>query len=136
VATINRELNTLSNIYRIAIQHDRCRENPLNRVKRYKEDNEAIWTLTDDEEDRLLDACGRIEEKLPYLQNLVTVALYSGMRLGEIFDMRKEHVHFDNEVVNVPNSKTHSSRKVPMGEYPQGCPEIGYGQIAWTLGIL
>jgi integrase len=113
VATINRELNTLSNVYRIAIRYDRCRENPLNGVKRYKEDNEAIWVLTDDEEDRLLDACGRTEERMPYLQNLVTVALYSGMRLGEIFDMRKEHVDFKNEVVIVPNSKTHTSRKIP-----------------------
>jgi len=115
-ATINRDLNTLSNLYRIAIRDGKAKDNPVREVQRYKEKPSEMWVLTDDEEDRLLKECDRIKEDPPYLRNLVTVALYSGMRLNEIFSMVPKHIDFENKVLNVPDSKTNKPRKIPINK--------------------
>ncbi len=117
-ATVNRELNALSNMFEVAIKFGKARKNPLKGVARFKEDNEKMWVLTPEEEEKLLSACNSIEEKEggEYLPDLVEVALYSGMRQGEIFNMKREHVSFRHGFIYIPKTKTHQTRKVPMNE--------------------
>ena len=117
-ATVNREINCLSNIFEVAMTFGKASLNPMKKVKRFTEDNEKMWPLTDAEENRLLAVCEATNEKKgrDYLRDLVEVALYSGMRQGEIFCMKKEHVNFRHEFVHIPKTKTHKSRKIPMND--------------------
>ena len=70
-----------------------------------------MWVLTDEEEDKLLTTCDAIDERegREYLRDLVEVALHSGMRLEEIFCMKKKHVNFRYGFINIPKTKTHKS---------------------------
>jgi integrase len=56
--------------------------NSVRGVKFLQEDNLQIRSLSEAEEEKLLQCCS------PYLQDLVTFAINTGLRLGEILNLR------------------------------------------------
>src|SRR5262249_24093767 len=50
----------------------------------------------------------------PQTRNIVVMALHTGMRRGEIFDLIWKEVDFEREVINIPHTKTYKSRVVMM----------------------
>jgi integrase len=57
----------------------------------------------------LLDAC-RAEN----MRGIITVALHTGMRLGEILDLKFADLDFMSGVLTVRDSKNSESRHIPM----------------------
>jgi len=114
--TVNREINALSNMFELAISFGKATSNPTKQVKRFKEDNEKTWALSEEHESRLLEACASINERegKEYLHDLVEVALYSGMRQQELFDLKWEHVLLKHGFILVPKSKNYKARKIPL----------------------
>lgn len=88
--TINRELSVLSKIFPVAIRLEEAESNPCQNVERFALDNQRVRYLSEDEEARLFDAMGN--DKL--LKSVVTVALHTGMRRGEIFGLKWFDVDF------------------------------------------
>ena len=110
--TVNRYLNTLSKMYSLAVDEKIIKENPLKSVKRFSDDNYIIRYLTKDEEYRLYAS---IKEKRPYLEPLITCGLQTGMRRGEIFNLKWENINFDYKFINITKSKTlKGRRKIPI----------------------
>jgi len=70
--TINRELAFLKNVFTKAVDWSKTGENPVKKVRLYREDNSRTRFLTDEEEDRLLACCK------PQLQPLVITAFTPG----------------------------------------------------------
>ena len=66
--------------------------------------------LAAEEIDRLLEASSR-----PFRRLLIT-ALHTGMRRGEIFNLRWADVDLGNCTIRVPDSKTDEPRDIPMDE--------------------
>lgn len=60
---------------------------------------------------RLIEACS------PHLKPIVIVALNTGMRRGEIFNMRWDQVNFPAGVIHIERSKNGERREIPMNEY-------------------
>lgn len=76
-ASINRELANLKKAFNLAVREwEWCRENPVSRVSMERENNKRDRWLSFEEETRLLQACA------PWLHDLVTFALHTGMRMG------------------------------------------------------
>lgn len=73
-------------------------------------DNERVRYLTEDEEQRLFMAMGDNVQ----LKDIVTVALHTGMRRGEIFNLKWFDLDFDRGVMHVRKTKTKLNRVVPM----------------------
>ena len=71
-------------------------------------DNERVRYLTEDEEQRLFQAL----EDNQQLNDIVTVALHTGMRRGEIFNLKWFDLDFDRGLIQV--RKTKLNRAVPM----------------------
>lgn len=119
-ATINRDVACLRNMMKVAVEWEYLRTNPLSSVKMIKEDNDKMWSLSIEEEDRLLAECEKSPQRggkeKRYLRDLVLFALNSGMRLQEIFELLKIHVNLDQHYLLVVDSKTHESRSVPINE--------------------
>jgi integrase len=87
------------------------KENPANRVKLFSEkDNLQERLLTTEEEQKLLDACPR------YLRPIVLTALHTGMRKGEILNLRWDQVDFDNREIKVENTKSGKPRSIPIND--------------------
>jgi len=69
-----------------------------------------------DEEMRLFDACLKNYENKQEMQAIISFALETAMRLGEISKIRWEDVDFKNKQINLKKEivKTKKSRSVPM----------------------
>lgn len=109
-ATVNRELSVLSAILTLAVDDELIPSNPCRRVRPLRMDNERSRYLTRDEEARLLATL----EGQEWLQNIVTMAINTGMRRGEIFKLRWFDVDFARGVIHVRDTKTAKNRVVPM----------------------
>jgi integrase len=72
--------------------------------------------LTAEKEERLLSACRT--RRSPSIHPIVTLALHTGMRRGEIQSLRWEQVEFLNRTVTVGDSKTESGqgRIIPLND--------------------
>ncbi len=107
-ATVTNELHTLSAIYREAVLRDLVQVNPVSRVKKPKEENTIVRYLSPDEDQRLYAAVpARIEP-------LITVALHTGLRKGELLQLEWSDVDFDQKILLVKNTKSKRRRYVPM----------------------
>ena len=115
-ATVNRDIACLRNMMNMAVQWGDLQVNPIAKVKLLTEDNEVMWVLSPEEETRLLDECDKRPQRLRYLKDLTEFALYSGMRQGEIFNLRWVDVHLSERYVLATDTKTHENRPVPMND--------------------
>jgi len=66
--------------------------------------------LTADEERLLLSACERIRST--FLRPIVTIALNTGMRRGEILSLQWNQVDLPNRTIRIYNGKTRTSERV------------------------
>jgi len=109
-ATINRELQALRHLFNTAIAWKKAQSNPMKAVKLRREENTRIRFLTEDEEEKLSNACGES------LWNIVVVALNTGFRRGELLSLTWLDVDFDRELITVQAAyaKNGERRSIPM----------------------
>ncbi len=111
-ATVNRELSILSRVFTLAVENEILPYNPCRLVKPLRTNNERIRYLTEDEEKLLLNEL----KDIPLTKNIVIFAINTGMRQGEIFNLKWFDVDFKREFVQVRESKNGKSRAIPMNE--------------------
>lgn len=87
--------------------------NPLKSVKMPVPQNQRERFLTHEEADLLLK---RLKEKSPLWHDLTLIALHTGMRASEIFSLRGHDLDFDQELINVDDTKNKHPRKAFMTE--------------------
>ena len=110
-ATINRELANLKKAFNLAMREwEWCENNPVARVSMERENNKRDRWLTEEEETRLLSACA------PWLHDLVTFAIHTGMRMGEILELTWRGVDFIRRTVSIFRSKNGERRTIPVNE--------------------
>lgn len=109
-ATVNRELAVLSAVLTLAVDDELIPSNPCRKVRPLRMDNQRSRYLTHDEEERLMAAL----EGQEWLKNVVTMAVHTGMRRGEIFKLKWFDVDFSRGVIHVRDTKTAKDRDVPM----------------------
>ena len=105
-ATVNRELDTLKSILSKAVEWGKLLESPARNVKRLKVDNRRTRILTDAEQRNLLKACPR------KLRALVTLALISGARVGELLSLQWEHCQ--DGYMTFWETKNGKPRRIPI----------------------
>ncbi len=114
-ATVVRELGWMQHAVDIACsdwgQHVRD-GNPVKQVRRPRIDNRRERRLQAGEWQKLLDAVN--ETRLPLMKPLLSLALATGMRRGELLAMRRKDVDFDRSTVFLPQTKNGRARTVPL----------------------
>lgn len=111
-ASIKRELCTLGTMFNKAIQWRLLRDNPMKDVVRYKSDevdNRRVRYLEKNEIESLLECCA--DRKV---RNIVTLALHTGMRKGEIQRLQWNHVDFRKRQLLVTISKNGTKRYISL----------------------
>jgi integrase len=107
-ATIHRRLTVLKAIYNRAEGMGIIEKNPVRNVRPPKYDNSLVRFLDMSQEKRLF-------EVLPdYLCPIVTVALHSGCRAGELLKLEWRDVDFKRGMFVCRNTKAGDSRWIPM----------------------
>ena len=141
---INRDVNSLRSILSKAVEFEVIEASPLRNLKKLKVDQKKrIRHLSDDEEKRLRMALddyeatlrekrtsfnqwllGRQLEAYPeheytyvdHVKPIVLLALNTGMRIGELFNLRWSHVNLSHKTVTVSGdgSKNGQTRYIPL----------------------
>jgi integrase len=108
-ATVNRELDALRAVFKLAIKHGVVKENPVKGVGFLKEDNEQMRVLSHEEEECFLKvACPRLRE-------VGRLILNTGLRPEEVYRLRREDVHLCEGYLHIPFGKTKAARRdIPL----------------------
>ena len=115
--TIRKMKVLINQVYKWAMKYDVCTKdyskyidvvkfknrnpNKIDRKPFSKKEIDILWDLSDDQ----------------YYQT-VLMLIYTGVRISELLDLKKEDVDIDNQFFNVVSSKTDTGiRKVPISNY-------------------
>lgn len=110
-ATVKHILVLIRSIYNRMLEWGKWHGvNPVSRVKMPKVDNARWRYLTWDESHALLQEIGR-RSATWYIISLIS--LHCGLRAGEVFALRGEHIDMDNGILQVIDPK-HKSRQAYM----------------------
>jgi integrase len=144
-STLNRDLSALKAALSKAVEWGLIHSNPVAKVKLYPlDDNASVRYLNPDEENRLRTALIKRDENLrnrrtqfnqwrrerhlplfpefgpedfpDHLHPIVLLALNTGMRRGEIFNLRWSSVDLDKALLEVagPGAKSGHTRHIPL----------------------
>lgn len=102
--SINRELMCLRPLLRQARDRSYIAENPMEQVKSLREDKKIPKFLTREEIIKLLDNAS------PYLRPLVILAINTGLRHGELLNLRWEDVDWDRGTVKIAISSNYKPK--------------------------
>jgi len=107
-ATVVGEFVTLSAIFREARKRGYVHENPCRGITLPRVNNKLTRCLTAEQERKLLAASSDC------FRPLVQAALYTGLRLGELLDLRWGDVDFETAILTVLHGKGDKMRHIPM----------------------
>lgn len=109
-ATINRNLEALSKIFNICISNELISKNPLQSIKKMQKTNYKIRFLSKDEEAALFIV---LDERL---KPIVSCALKTGMRKGEILTLKWLNIDFKCNYIELLHTKSGKKRKIPISK--------------------
>ncbi len=109
-ATVNRELACLKHMYTKAIEWGYVKTSPTKGVKKLKEPPGRLRYLKPDEVNALLTQCSE------HLRPLVVTAVNTGMRRGELLNLKWPQVDLQNRKITVINTKNNESRVIPVNK--------------------
>jgi len=110
-ATVAKELNLLRTVIDFAIRDMGIHlpANPARGVKNPPVRNARDRVFLDGEEKRLLKAM-----QIPELVEITKLALETACRLGELLDIERHHVNYEDRTLFLPKTKTGGARTIPL----------------------
>jgi len=97
--TVNRYMQFLRRVLSKAVRDGKLTNNPVSRIKMFREPAGRLRFLSPEEERELCKAVG--SEFAPW----VRLAILTGMRQAEQFTLRWEHIDFDRGLITLPATK-------------------------------
>ncbi|EFK95606.1 phage integrase family protein [sediment metagenome] len=108
-ATANRHHNILRAIFNRALEWEKFNgTNPAAKVKQFRVENSRTQFLEMADITRLLAACDS------EIEPIVSLAILTGMRRGEIVNLRWEHIDMKNGIIHVLKTKSGEPREIPI----------------------
>lgn len=112
-ATVVRYMASLSHAFTVAVNEwEWLNDSPMRKVKKPVEARGRERFLSDSERQRLLDACKASTSR--YLYAVVVLAISTGMRRGEIHQLRWPQVDLGRQRILLSETKNGTSRSVPL----------------------
>lgn len=111
--TANRYLQSLGHVLNVAMNEwEWISQNPVNRIKKYKESRGRVRFLSDEERCALLKTCKESEN--PFLYKIVVLALSTGARKMEILSLKWKDIDFSRKVIVLHETKNGERRSIPL----------------------
>jgi integrase len=112
-STVNRYLSALSHAFTVTVKEwGWLDESPVAKVSKPKEPRGRVRFLSDDERERLLDACKASYN--PYLYPAVVLALSTGTRKMESLGLYWRDVDFQRQTITLHDTKNGERRVLPL----------------------
>jgi len=109
-ATVNRELACFKHMFTMAMQWGKADGNPAKKVKLFRENNQRLRFLDNNEAETLVSNCQGI------LKRIVIIALNTGMRKSEILGLKWTDIDFRNNVIYILDTKNGDKKELPMND--------------------
>jgi integrase len=109
-STVNRQLGVLRSMFNKAIAWGKLDKSPMRSVEFLKEPKGRLRFLEREEIAKLFSNCSR------KLRPVVTVAIFTGMRRGEIFRLKWHDIDVRRNIITLLDTKNGDKREVPMNE--------------------
>jgi len=108
-ASLKRDLVILSSVLNTAIKEwgINLQQNPVSLVSLPKVGRGRDRRLEAGEEEKLLSAFDE-------LKRIIIIAMETGMRRGEILNIKKSHIDFNRQTLLIPLTKTDTPRTIPL----------------------
>jgi integrase len=108
-STVSRELAVLRRAINYGIKEwgINLQNNPVSMVSLPKVGRGRDRRLEAGEEEQLLSASGELKQ-------IIIIALETGMRRGEILNIKKSHIDFNRQTLLIPLTKTDTPRTIPL----------------------
>jgi integrase len=114
-SSINREIGLLKSMLNRAVKLQLIHAHPAREAELFELDDSSVSdrVLSNEEEIKLLAACDESElrYRAPHLKFVILVALYTGLRRGEILRLRWSDIDFEKNRLRVRKSKTKAGRR-------------------------
>ena len=113
IAYTNRLTATLKRMFTKAADWEMINEDVLKRVRKVKllkGENKRLRYLSDDEIERLINACGK------EIKPIVITALNTGMRKSEILHLTWDRVDLKNRIILLDKTKNGERREIPINQ--------------------
>lgn len=108
--TLNKYIFVLRTIFNFAEKMEFVSYNPMIKISKYKEPPPRSRVLSDEEEHI-------ISERIPdWLQDILVIALQTGMRSSEISTLKWDQINFEKKIIFLPDTKSNRPRVVPLTE--------------------
>jgi len=115
-STVRRYLAALSHALTIAVKEWRwLDDSPMRQVSKPKEPRGRVRFLSDDERQRLLDACQT--SRNPYLHTVVILALATGALKGGLRSLRWSDIDLKRDMLTFHETKNGETWAVPLTGY-------------------
>ncbi len=127
-STVNRYLAAFSKVLSVAVKEwGWLEENPTLKISKPKESRGRDRFLTQEEIHLLLEACK--ESITPHLHAIVALAIFTGMRYGEIVKLHWKDINFELGFITLQQTKNGDKRIIPITNETvrilQSCPTYG-----------
>ena len=97
-------------MYSKGMEWGKVKESPAKKVKLLKGETKRLRFLMPDEIQKLLSNC------TDHLKPIVTVAVHTGMRKGELLGLQWDRVNFEQGIITLLDTKNNERRDIPMNE--------------------
>lgn len=108
---VNRTLALISLTYRLGIEKGKVTDNPIRRVKKFKEPTSRTKFLSEADEAVLRST---IKAKWPRHIPEIDIAIHTGIRQGEQYKLTWNCVDFERAVITLPLTKNGETRHVHL----------------------
>ena len=119
-STTNRNITRLRGLFSRALEWGFLEEHPLSKLKQMKVDRKGrVRYLTPEEEKALREALDKRNEiSKDHLKPLVILSLNTGMRRGEVFNLKWSDIDLRNKVLTVEGdtAKSGQTRHIPLNK--------------------
>ncbi len=112
-STINKKLNVLKHMFTKAVEWEMVESEILKRIRKVKllqDDSKRLRYLSKEECQSLVNICDS------HLRPIVVTALNTGMRRGEIFNLRWENVDLKHGFILLDKTKNGERREIPIND--------------------
>ena len=93
-----------------AIEWGKVHDNPVRKVRFFPENKRHLRYFTKEEIKALYNACAE------HLKPIIIVALNTGMRKGEILNLKWEDIDFRQKIIYLLETKNNEKREIPMNQ--------------------
>jgi len=114
--SINRELAFMRKMFNILIASGKTNKNPVSLVTFFDE-VEKERVLTQEEENLIFKTLDELDKRYIHLKDMITIALNTAMREGEILSMEKGWIDLKDCFINVPKyfqKRKKRDKRVPI----------------------